>query len=117
MPRVLILVATFIVLGIASAFAGPAGKYDVEGTNPGNGKEYSGTVSVERTGDTFKVTWNIGGTRYVGTGIGDKEFLAVSYRAGDYTGLALYAATKDGWKGIWTYADGTKIGSEVWTEQ
>ncbi len=113
----ILIVATAIFLSVAAAFADPAGKYDVQGTNPGNDKAYSGSVSVERTGDTYRVVWNIGGTRYFGTGIGDKNFLAVSYRSGNSTGLALYAATDDGWKGIWTYANGTTIGTERWTEQ
>jgi hypothetical protein len=117
MHKVLIAVATAVVLSVTAAFADPVGKYDLEGTNPGNGGSYSGTVSVERTGDTYRVVWLVGGTRYVGTGIGNKEFIAVSYRTGNDTGLALYTTTKDGWKGIWTYANGTKIGTEQWTEQ
>jgi hypothetical protein len=117
MHKILIAIITSLLLTIVAAFADPVGKYDVEGSNPGNGKNYTGTVSVERTGDTYKVVWVIGGTRYTGTGIGNKEFLAVSYRTGNDTGLALYATTKDGWKGIWTYANGTQIGTEEWTEQ
>jgi|ERR1051325_6578545 len=99
-----------------AALADPAGKYDVKGTNP-SGTTYSGTVSVQQTGDTFKVTWNIGGTQYTGTGIGNDEFLAVSYTSGGNTGLALYGEQGDEWKGVWTYAGGTKIGTEVWTRQ
>lgn len=117
MQKFFTALATAVLLNVTVAFAGPDGKYDVEGTNPGSDKTYTGTVSVDRTGDTFRVVWVIEGTRYVGTGIGDKDFLAVSYRTGDNTGLALYAATDDGWKGIWTYANGTKIGTETWTEQ
>jgi len=117
MQKVLIAIAATILLSVTAALADPVGKYDVEGTNPGKEKTYTGTVSVERTGDTYRVVWNIDGTRYVGTGIGNKEFLAVSYRSGNDTGLALYAATSDGWDGIWTYANGTKIGTERWTEQ
>jgi len=113
----LLIVVTTILLSVAAALADPVGKYDVEGTNPGNGNGYTGTVSVERTNDTYRVVWTIGGTRYIGTGIGDKNFLAVSYRSGNDTGLALYAATDNGWKGIWTYANGTKIGTERWTGQ
>ncbi len=113
----LLIVVTAILLSVAAALAEPVGKYDVEGTNPGNGNAYAGTVSVDRTGDTYRIVWTIGGTRYVGTGIGDKNFLAVSYRSGNDTGLALYAATNNGWKGIWTYANGTKIGTERWTKQ
>lgn len=117
MLKTLIITTTAIFLSVTAALADPVGKYDVEGTNPGTGKSYSGTVSVARTGDTYRIVWDIGGTRYIGTGIGDKDFLAVSYRTGNETGLALYAATGDGWKGIWTYANGTKIGTEHWTEQ
>ncbi|HZQ14991.1 MAG TPA: hypothetical protein VFB31_19460 [Pseudolabrys sp.] len=117
MHKLLVAAAAAVLLSVTAAFADPVGKYDVEGTNPGGGGRYSGTVSVERTGDTYKVVWVVGGTRYIGTGIGDKDFLAVSYRSGNETGLALYASSKDGWKGIWTYANGTKIGTERWTEQ
>lgn len=113
----LLIVVTAILMSVAAALAEPVGKYDVEGTNPGNGNAYAGTVSVDRTGDTYRIVWTIGGTRYVGTGIGDKNFLAVSYRSGNDTGLALYAAANNGWKGIWTYANGTKIGTERWTKQ
>ena len=114
----LVIAAAALALSAATAFAAdPVGSYDVSGSNPGGGSSYSGTVEIEKTGQTYKVVWDVGGTRYVGTGIGDRDFLAVSYRSGNSTGLALYAATKDGWKGIWTYANGTKIGSEVWTEE
>ena len=104
-----------VLIGTA-AFADPVGKYDVAGTNP-SGSSYSGTVSVQKTGDTYKVTWNIGGTQYVGTAIGVDDFLAVSYVSGGNTGLALFGADGDEWKGIWTYAGGTKVGTESWTKK
>jgi hypothetical protein len=88
----------------------------VAGTNP-SGSSYAGTVSVQKTGDTYKVTWSIGGTQYNGTAIGDDDFLAVSYTSGGNTGLALFGADGDEWKGIWTYAGGTKVGTEVWTKK
>ena len=39
--------------------------------------------------------------------------LLVSYRSGDESGLALYGADGGNWKGIWTYAGGTRIGAGV----
>jgi hypothetical protein len=105
-----------VVLTGTAALADPVGKYDVAGTNP-SGSTYSGTVSVQKTDDTFKITWNIGGAQYNGTAIGNDEFLAVSYTSGSNTGLALLSEQGDEWKGIWTYAGGTKIGTEVWTKQ
>ena len=41
---------------------------------------------VEKTGQTYRVIWVVAGTRYVGTGIGNKDFIAVSYKAGNDTG-------------------------------
>jgi hypothetical protein len=104
-----------VVLTGTAALADPVGKYDVAGTNP-SGSTYSGTVSVQKTGDTFKITWNIGGAQYNGTAIGNDEFLAVSYVSGSNTGLALLSEQGDEWKGIWTYAGGTKVGTDVWTK-
>jgi hypothetical protein len=106
-----------LVLFAGGAFADPVGKYDVSGTNPGGKSTYSGQVTVERTGDTYRVVWTVGGDRYVGTGIGNKEFIAVSYSSGNQTGLALYAQEGEGWVGVWTYAGGKQIGTEKWQRQ
>jgi hypothetical protein len=106
-----------LLLCVVAAFADPVGKYEVAGTNPGGKGEYTGTVTVEKTGDTYRVVWVIGGQRYTGTGIGDANFIAVTYRSGDNTGLALYAQDGDGWKGVWTYAGGRTMGTEVWERQ
>jgi hypothetical protein len=112
------LTAAAIVFGASSAFAAdPAGEYEVEGNNPGGGGSYSGTVTVRKTGDTYSVIWNIGGTKYVGTGIGNKDFIAVSYRSGNNTGLALYGEDGGNWTGIWTYAGGKQVGAEHWKRQ
>jgi len=110
------IVAMFVLT--ATAFAGePVGSYSVEGTNPGNGSAYKGTVTVERTGNTYRVVWVVGGTRYIGTGIGNEDFIAVSYKSGENTGLALYGAKGDDWGGVWTYAGGRDVGTEVWTRE
>ena len=94
--------------------ADPAGEYHAEGTNPGGGGAYRGTVSVTKTGETYRIVWDIQGQRYVGTGIGNKDFLAVSYRSGNETGLALYGEESGGWVGIWAYQGGRNLGAERW---
>lgn len=101
----------------ATALADPVGRFSVSGTNPGDNSRYAGTVVVTRTGDTYRVLWTIGGQQYEGTGIGNKDFIAVSYRSGNQTGLALYGPSGNTWRGIWTYAGGRQIGSEVWEPQ
>lgn len=107
--------AVALCLVAMPAIADPVGRYDAEGANPGSPERYRGTVAVERTGDTYRVIWQVGGTRYVGTGIGNADFIAVSYRAGQNTGLALYSHKGNGiWEGIWTYANGREVGTEKW---
>ena len=107
-----------LVLSVAAAFAAdPVGSYTVEGNNPGGGSRYTGTVTISRTGDTYRVVWVVGSTRYVGTGIGDKDFIAVSYRSGNDTGLALYGSDGGNWKGVWTYAGGREVGTEIWKRE
>lgn len=107
-----------LVLSAVAAFAAdPVGSYTVQGNNPGGGSRYTGTVTISRTGDTYRVVWVVGSTRYVGTGIGDKDFIAVSYRSGNDTGLALYGSDGGNWKGLWTYAGGREVGTEIWKRE
>jgi hypothetical protein len=117
--RVIAATAIAVVAAhVSPAFAAdPAGEYKVEGTNPGGGGQYTGTVTVRKTGETYSVIWQVGGTRYIGTGIGNKDFIAVSYRSGSDTGLALYGEDGGNWTGIWTYAGGKKVGAEHWMRQ
>jgi len=116
LKAIVIILAT--ICGAALAFAGdPVGRYSVQGSNPGNKSPYSGTVTVERTGETFRVTWDIGNQTFIGTGIGGDKGFAVSYRSGNQTGLAIYGANGDNWEGVWTYTGGQVIGGEAWTRQ
>jgi hypothetical protein len=113
--RQLIAISAAALLWSATAFAAdPVGSYSVEGSNPGGGGGYTGEVTVTKTGETYRVVWVVGGTRYIGTGIGNKDFIAVSYRSGNDTGLALYGADGGNWTGIWTYAGGKQVGPELW---
>ena len=106
--------AAFLIC--TAALADPVGRYSVRGTNPGGGSPYSGEVAVTKTGDTYRIVWNVGGQTYTGTGIGSDDFLAVSYRSGNETGLALYNRKPNGtWEGIWTYAGARQIGTDRWT--
>lgn len=102
---------------VTAAFAAdPVGTYKVQGTNP-NGGSYTGTVTVTKTGQTYQVVWEIGDTQFEGTAIGNKDFMAVTYHSGDNTGLALYGEDGGNWRGLWTYAGGTKIASENWKRE
>jgi hypothetical protein len=118
MLRTFAAAAAAVLLSVTFAFAGdPVGRYGVVGSNPGNGTKYAGTVTVERTGDTYRVTWDIGSQTYVGTGIGSSEGFAVAYRSGSQTGIAIYGAKGEDWEGVWTYTGGRDIGGEAWTRR
>jgi len=118
MRHLFTVAAAALVLGTPAAFAAnPIGTYKVEGTNPGSGSKYSGTATVEKTGETYRVIWVVGGTQYDGTGIGNKDFIAVSYKSGNDTGLALYGEDGGNWAGVWTYANGRQVGAEIWKRQ
>jgi hypothetical protein len=126
------IIITFAILlaAVTAAIAGPEGRYTVSGTNPGGGA-YTGTVRVARTGETYEVIWDIGGTRFTGSALGaapvkgnsvmgpasdSDNVLAVGYVSGTRNfGLAYYVEQDDGtWQGIWTYGGSDRIGTEVW---
>lgn len=115
---------------MSAAAADPTGRYNVVGINPDSGTEYRGTVEVTRTGETYKVIWNIGGTRYIGTGLGalvrngrytvgpahpEDTSISIGYVSGRTFGQAFYFEQPDGsWRGVWTYGGSNKITSESW---
>ena len=118
MLKTLATIFAALALSATLAFAGdPVGRYSLAGSNPGGNGRYSGTVTVEKTGDTYRVTWDVGSQTFVGTGIGSEKGFAVSYRSGGQTGLAIYGANGANWEGVWTYTGGKEIGGEAWTRQ
>jgi hypothetical protein len=110
------MVAAFSCLAPLPAEAQVVGRFSVEGQNP-NGSRYAGSASVERTGETYRVVWTIDGTRFVGTGIGNDQAIAITYRAGNETGVALLGEGSNGYGLVWTYAGGRDLGTERWTRR
>ena len=110
------LVSAILIMSPALADA-LEGQYRVQGSNPGGGAGYSGNVTVRKTGDTYQIVWQIEGTRYVGTGIGGPEGLAVTYRSGNDTGVAIYVPAQGGYDGVWTYAGARQVGQERWLQR
>lgn len=112
---------TTVFAAAFTAFAMPAlaqmtGQYKVEGKNP-DGTAYSGSASIEKTGDTYRVVWNIGGERFIGTGIGSNEAIAIGYRSGSNTGVVLLVKEGDEYFAVWTYLNGRQLGGEKWARQ
>lgn len=125
-----LLAAMFAALSASAATADPTGTFNVVGTNPDSRGEYRGVVTVDRTGDTYRVIWDIAGTRYVGTGLGalvrdgrytvgpahpDDTSISIGYVSGQTFGQAFYFLQNDGsWQGVWTYGGSDKIATETW---
>jgi hypothetical protein len=111
--------AIALLAGVTLAFAGdPVGTYQVAGSNPGNqNSQYAGTVTVQQTGDTYLVIWNIGSQTFVGTGVAKDNAFSVTYRSGGLTGIAMYAADGDNWQGTWAFSEGHRVGTEAWTRK
>jgi hypothetical protein len=116
MKRTIAAAAAAFLLATTGAFAQMTGQYRVEGENP-DGSTYKGSAAVEKTGDTYRVTWNVAGERFVGTGIGSSEAIAIGYRSGSNTGIALLGKEGDRYVVVWTYLNGRKLGTEKWTRE
>jgi len=119
----------------AGAWADPTGNFKVVGDNPDTGRQYTGTVKVTRTGETYDVVWTIAGSQSIGTGlgakfVGDNRFgvgsaskddvaISVGYMSDNSSfGIAMYFEQPDGtWKGVWTYKGSNKTIREIWTRQ
>jgi hypothetical protein len=116
MKKTVVAVAAVLSLWASAASAQFTGQYKVQGENP-DGSTYGGSAQIEKTGDTWRVTWNIGGTRFTGTGIGSDEAIAIGYRSGSDTGIALLGKEGNNYVVVWTYLGGRKLGSEKWVRQ
>lgn len=129
-----ILSACAMIAAPTFALADPTGTYNVVGHNADSGNTYKGTVSISRTGGTYKVVWVIGGKKSVGTGLGSHfengdtivtgpatgkdTGISVGYVNNDSYGIATYYLQHDGsWAGVWTYGGSDHTTSEIWTPQ
>lgn len=111
--RTIIAAAVFAALTASAWAASPAGAFRVQGTNPGSGTPYAGTVTVTPTGSTFRVVWNIAGQTIVGTGMWVDEKFVVGYPGNS---VACYTEQETGtWAGHWANGSSTQVGTERWS--
>lgn len=127
--HILIAAAGYALLSTA-AWADPTGTFDVKGTNPDTGKDYTGTATVTRTGQTYTVVWKIAGDKFIGTGLGarfvgsrfeigaatpDDTAISVGYVSNNSFGMAMFFEQEDGhWEGAWTYGGSQIAAPENW---
>ena len=106
-----VLLAALLFIG-APALAQPVGTFAVAG------QDYTGTVTVTQTGQTFNVAWTIGPQRFRGIGIFVNGVLSVGYSGEGATGIALYRESSPGvWEGPWALVNEQQTHTERWTRQ
>lgn len=100
---------------VAGPAAAQAGRYTVDGTNPGGAGHYDGTLTVAPQGDALRVVWDTGGAPVEGIGVVVNDVLAVAY--GGACGVVAYATADTGEAGtfeaVWAMMGGTRLGTEV----
>jgi len=99
----------------AMAQGSVTGTYQVDGTNP-NGSKYSGVAVVEATGQTYLVTWTVGGSKSGRRGVFLGQTRLLGGVLGD-GGFVFAMSPKNGnLEGVWADMQrGTTLGAEVWT--
>lgn len=113
--RLFFLAAAAVGLSLASALAGIDGEYRVTGNNPGEAGTYDGTAKIEKTGDTYRVTWSVG-KPYSGTGIltGDRFSVAFLDEQDRLFGIIVFTVSPDGTlKGKWCVHGQQALGTET----
>ena len=84
----------------------PDGRYRTNGQNP-NGTRYTGTVSIVEKSGQFQFDWQVGASRYSGTGKLDRNLLIVDW---GNTQPVVYALGLDGGlRGLWAGGQGEDI--------
>jgi hypothetical protein len=109
------LLMSLLIAAPATA-AGIEGIYSAQGTNPGGRGHYKGTATIKRTGNTYKIVWNVGSV-FIGTGIVTDNVFSVSYtdEHKKWFGTVSYRIEDGGdtLKGSWCEHGGRNVGSEL----
>lgn len=111
-----LIAAAMIVTGAtlsSPAQAQIVGDYTVRGGCAGQ-PEYTGKLSVERSGVLYRLTWVIGRDTFYGTGIEQNGGLAIAFASQDWKGVMSARATGDRWKGVWSIYNSGAICTEAW---
>ncbi len=116
----------FVGAWTGSMTKGEIGYETIQSTGPGtgifkitkgveaNGQNYTGTVSMEKQGDTYKMVWKVGTATYTGVGIRVGDSLIAGWTTGKDVGVVFYElnAARTVMEGQWTGLGATKLGTE-----
>ncbi len=99
---------------IGGSLEEPSTTYTVNGVNPGGGGEYSGTLAITRTGQTWQLHWEVGDVSYDGVGIRYGNRMVVGWGGSEKNyAVTAYAVEADRVVGIRALPDRPELGREV----
>ncbi len=87
------------------------GTHMIAGSNP-DGTKYTGTISFEKAGDLYNVSWAVGKNIYNGIGIQVGQKIVVGWGLGKNFGVVHYALSEKEAKGQWAIPGATKVSTE-----
>lgn len=85
----------------------------VASQSPIGGKPYTGTVTIQPTGDTYSLRWQLPNESYNGVGIKRGNALFVGWGTGNDAGIVVYTRRGSDLDGVWATPGGTQLGTEV----
>jgi hypothetical protein len=104
-----LLLAVALFCG-APAQAQPVGTFAVTGDN------YTGTVTVTQTGQTYNAVWQIGNERFRGVGIFQNGNLSFGFTGQRQSGVVIYSQVSPGvWQGVYAFLGEQQTHTERWT--
>jgi hypothetical protein len=114
--HLVVVLAVVLGIGVSASAADVEGTYSAKGTNPDGKGEYTGSVIISKTKDTYLVVWSVG-TVYIGTGIVVDDILSVAYVDANKKsfGIVAYKILDSGKKleGVWCPHNGKVLGKET----
>ncbi|HVF73366.1 MAG TPA: toll/interleukin-1 receptor domain-containing protein [Chthoniobacterales bacterium] len=106
--------------GLENATGGTPGKvegtYDVKGLNPDGTTSYQGRLTIEKTGETYQLQWEVVDRLIKGVGIKSDDALFVAWGYKEHFGVAAYRFEGSQAKGAWTVVGATRVGTENLTK-
>lgn len=95
---------------------GLEGRFVIARSLDGDGRTYhSGSVEIERHGDTYQMTWRTAGLTYDGVGLRIGDVLVAGYAHGFAPGIVAYCADEGLLTGIVTYGHAATIRADSMT--
>ena len=102
----------------AAAATDITGDYSIIGSTTDGDGEYTGSLSISRKGEVYKLTWTTGNGKFTGTGLITKGVLSAVWHQADDIGVSSFIIEEGKLVGTWAFlkSDGKRY-KEVATKK